>query len=156
MKVRSVVLVSLVSVGLAVMMAATSAQQPSTGQTPGAGRGRGNFGANFTGKIEVGDSSNMRTSRIRFEAGARTNWHLHSTGQLLLVEEGRGRLQELGSKIVDIPAGQPVFTRANVLHWHGAAPDQVALQFSVYSSTLEWKEPVTDDEYLGKTVRTGK
>ena len=33
-------------------------------------------------------------SRIRFEAGARTNWHLHSTGQLLLVEEGRGRLYE--------------------------------------------------------------
>ena len=32
--------------------------------------------------VVVGDSSNMRMSRIRFEAGARTNWHLHSTVRL--------------------------------------------------------------------------
>ena len=30
---------------------------------------------------------------------------------------------------------------ANVLHWHGAAPNQSALQFSGYSGSLEWKEP---------------
>ncbi|HET9272538.1 MAG TPA: hypothetical protein VFO31_30380 [Vicinamibacterales bacterium] len=47
--------------------------------------------------VAVLDSKEMRTSRIRFDAGARTNWHLHSTGQLLLVEEGRGRLYELGA-----------------------------------------------------------
>ena len=147
---RSIVLAGLVSTGLAAMMAGAAAQQPAQGQPPAAGGARGNFGANFTGKIEVGDSTNMRMSRIRFEAGSRTNWHLHSTGQLLLVEEGRGRLQELGSAIVDIPVGQPVLTKPNVLHWHGAAPDQAALQFSVYSGTLEWKEAVTDDQYLGK------
>lgn len=149
---RSVVLVSLVSFGVAVMIAGAAAQQPAQppaqGQAPAAGRG--NFGANFTGKIEVRDSAEMRMSRIHFEAGARTNWHLHSTPQLLLVEQGRGRLQEQGSTIVDIAAGQSVLTRANVLHWHGAAPDQSALQFSVYSGSLEWKEPVTDDQYLGK------
>ena len=104
----------------------------------------------MTGKIEVGDTKNMNMSRIRFEAGARTNWHIHSAGQLLLVEEGKGRLQEMGSAIVDIPAGQPVLTKPNVLHWHGAAPDQAALQFSVYSGTLDWKDPVTDEQYLGK------
>jgi quercetin dioxygenase-like cupin family protein len=105
----------------------------------------------MTGKIEVGDTKNMNMSRIRFEAGARTNWHIHSAAQLLLVEEGRGRLQEQGSGIVDIPAGQPVLTKPNLLHWHGASPDQAALQFSVYSGTLEWKDPVTDDQYLGKS-----
>ena len=146
---RSIVLVSLVSFGVAVMMAGAAAQQPAQGQAPAAGRG--NFGANFTGKIEVRDSAEMRMSRIFFEAGARTNWHLHSTTQLLLVEQGRGRLQEQGSTIVDIAAGQSVLTKANVLHWHGAAPDQSALQFSVYSGSLEWKEAVTDDQYLGKT-----
>ena len=151
---RRAVLVSVVSLGLTVMIAAAAAQQqPPQGQAPAPGGGRGNFGANFTGKIEVGDSSNMRMSRIRFEAGARTNWHLHSTGQVLLVEEGRGRLQELGSGIVDIPVGHPVLTKANVLHWHGAAPDQAALQFSVYSGTLEWKEAVTDDQYHGKAKK---
>ena len=153
---RRGVLVALVSTGVAVMIAAGSGQQQTQGQgqaqAPGGG-GRGNFGANFTGKVVVGDSADMRTSRIRFEAGARTNWHLHSAGQLLLVEDGRGRLYEQGGDIVELRAGQPVYTKPNVLHWHGAAPDSHALQFSVYSGTLEWKEAVTDDEYLGKKKR---
>jgi quercetin dioxygenase-like cupin family protein len=144
---RHVVLGSLVCAGLAVMMAGAAAQQPAP-----AGRGRG-IASFMTGKIEVGETKGTSMSRIRFEAGARTNWHVHSAPQLLLVEEGRGRLQELGSTIVDVPANQPALTKPNLLHWHGAAPDQAALQFSVYSGTLDWKEAVTDDEYLGKTVR---
>jgi len=28
-----------------------------------------------------------------------------------------------------------------------------AVQFSVYSGSLEWKEAVTDEEYLGKKIR---
>ncbi len=150
---RQRVLLALVGTGVAVMIAAGSGQQPTPGQAPAAGGGRGNFGANFTGKITVGDSSDMRSSRIRFEAGARTNWHTHSTGQLLLVEEGHGRLYEQGGDIVELRAGQPVLTRPNVLHWHGAAPDQHALQFSVYSGDLKWAEAVSDDEYLGKKKR---
>jgi quercetin dioxygenase-like cupin family protein len=154
---RRVVLVSLVLVGVAMIAGAAAgqpaaAQQPVAGQPPPAGRGRG-LASLMTGKIEVGETKGMNMSRIRFEAGARTNWHVHSAPQLLLVEEGRGRLQELGSAIVDVPANQPVLTRPNLLHWHGAAPDQAALQFSVYSGTLEWKEAVTDDEYSGKTIR---
>ena len=148
---RSLVLTSLVVVGFWSMMAAAAAQQAAPGQTPPPGGGRGGgIASRMTGKIDVGDTKNMNMSRIRFEAGARTNWHIHSAAQLLLVEEGRGRLQELGSGIVDVPAGQPVLTKPNVLHWHGAAPDQAALQFSVYSGTLEWKDPVTDEQYLGK------
>ena len=146
---RSFVLTVLVSTGFVVMIAAAAAQQPPPGQAPPAGRGRG-LASLMTGKIEVGDTKNMNMSRIRFEAGARTNWHIHSAGQLLLIEEGRGRLQEQGSAPVDIPAGQPVLTKPNVLHWHGASADQAALQFSVYSGTLDWKEAVTDEQYLGK------
>jgi quercetin dioxygenase-like cupin family protein len=147
---RSIVLVGIVLFGLAVMVGAVAAQQQPAAGAAAPAAGRGNFGANFTGKIEVRDSADMRMSRIYFEAGSRTNWHLHSTPQLLLVEDGRGRLQEQGSAIVEIAKGQSVLTKANVLHWHGAAPDQAALQFSVYSGSLEWKEPVTDEQYLGK------
>jgi len=154
---RTTVLAGLVLVGVATMIAGGTAQQGQpagqAGAAAGQGGGRGNFASNFTGKVTVGDSSNMRTSRIRFEAGARTIWHVHSTGQLLLVEEGRGRLQEQGGPIKEIPAGQPVYTTPNVVHWHGAAPDQAALQFSAYSGTLEWKQAVTDEEYLGRKGR---
>jgi quercetin dioxygenase-like cupin family protein len=145
---RPSVLAGLVLAGAAVMIAAPVAQQQAA-----QGGGRGNFASNFTGAIAVVDSKEMRMSRIRFEAGARTNWHLHSTGQLLLVEEGRGRLYEVGGKVVDVKAGEPVYTKPNVLHWHGAAADSPAVQFSVYSGTLEWKDAVTDEEYTGRKLR---
>src|SRR4030095_15573362 len=99
---RGVVLTSLVAAGFATMIVAAAAQQPAPAQpAPAGGRG-GGLASRMTGKIEVGDTKNMNMSRIRFEAGARTNWHLHSAAQLLLVEEGRGRLQELGSAIVEV------------------------------------------------------
>ena len=55
-----------------------------------------------------------------------------------------------GDAVKELPVGQPVLTKANVPHWHGAAPDQYALQFSVYAGKLEWQKPVTDAEYKGK------
>jgi len=145
-------LVGLV-VSLSVSAVTGQGQAPASAPAapaPAAAGGRGNFASNFTGKITVGETKEMRTSRIRFEAGARTVWHIHDTPQLLLVEEGRGRFQELGSAVRELLPGQPVMTKPNVLHWHGAAPDQAAVQFSVFSGNLEWKHPVTDDEYLGK------
>jgi quercetin dioxygenase-like cupin family protein len=145
---------ALVTAGVVTMIAAGGAQQPGQrGQGAPQGAGRGNFLDNFAGKVTVMDAADMRTSRIRFEAGARTRWHLHSAPQLLLVEEGKGRWQEQGSPAQDILAGQPVLTKPNVLHWHGAAPDQAAVQFSVYAGSLEWKDQVSDDDYLGKTKR---
>lgn len=137
----------------AAMAAAAGAAQQD-GQRQGgapAGAGRGNFASNFTGTVAVQQTTGTNMSRIRFEAGARTNWHVHTAGQILLIEEGRGRWQEQGGAIQELPEGQPVYTKANVPHWHGAAPDQAALQFSVYSGNLTWQQPVTDAEYLGRT-----
>jgi quercetin dioxygenase-like cupin family protein len=105
---------------------------------------------NFVGTVEVVDSSEMRSSRIRFPAGARTNWHVHSERQLLLIEKGRGRVQELGGPIRVLAEGESFYTQANVPHWHGADPDHEAMQFSVYAGTLEWQQPVTDEEYRGR------
>lgn len=143
-----------VSLAVALMlMAAVAAAQQEAQQGPGArgaGGGRGNFAANFTGTVAVQPTEGTNMSRIRFEAGARTNWHLHTAPQILLIEEGRGRWQEQGDAVKDLPMGQPVLTKANVPHWHGAAPDQHALQFSVYAGKLEWQKPVTDAEYKGK------
>ena len=152
-RLRPVVHLTLVGAGLCAMIAAGSAQAGGQGRGGGAaprGGGAGGFADNFTGKIAVQDSAEMRMSRIRFEAGARTRWHLHSTGQLLLVEDGKGLLQEEGSAVVPLEAGKPVYTKPNVRHWHGAAPDSHAVQFSVYSGTLEWQEHVTDEQYSGK------
>jgi len=114
------------------------------------GQQQGGFLSNFTGEIAIVDSSEMRSSRIRFEAGARTNWHVHSEPQILLIEQGRGRWQELGGRVQVLEAGEPVLTQASLSHWHGADPEQAAVQFSVYAGSLEWQEPVTDEQYLGE------
>ncbi len=137
-----------------VLLAAVAGAAQQDGQrgqgAAGAGGGRGNFAANFTGTVAVQPTEGTSMSRIRFEAGARTNWHVHTAPQILLIEEGRGRWQEQGDTVKELPMGQPVLTKANVPHWHGAAPDQHALQFSVYAGKLEWQKPVTDAEYTGK------
>jgi quercetin dioxygenase-like cupin family protein len=145
--------VSLAAVLLLIAAVAGAAQQDAQrGQGGGAAAaGRGNFAANFTGTVAIQPTEGTNMSRIRFEAGARTNWHVHTAPQILLIEEGRGRWQEQGDAVKELPMGQPVLTKANVPHWHGAAPEQAALQFSVYAGKLEWQKPVTDAEYTGKS-----
>lgn len=136
---------------VAAAVAGAAQQDAPRGQGAGAaGGGRGNFASNFTGTIAVQPTEGTNMSRIRFEAGARTNWHVHTAPQILLIEEGRGRWQEQGDAVKELPMGQPVLTKANLPHWHGAAPDQAAVQFSVYAGKLEWQKPVTDAEYTGK------
>jgi quercetin dioxygenase-like cupin family protein len=59
-------------------------------------------------------------------------------------------MQEKGSAVRTLREGESFYTQAGLTHWHGASPDQAAVQFSVYSGTLEWQASVTDDEYLGR------
>ena len=94
------------------------------------------------------DASAVRTTRLRFPKGSRSNWHTHSWGQLLMIEEGKGRTQVRGGPVQEMTPGQPWWTPANVEHWHGAAPDEDALQLTIYEGTVNWKEPVTEKEYL--------
>ena len=137
---------------LALAFAATivwiGAAAQQTPQTPPAGRG--NFANNFTGNIAVLDAKDLRTSRIHFDAGSRTNWHVHTEAQVILAEKGRGRYQEKGSAIGEFGEGQPVYLKAGLVHWHGASPSQPVDQMSVYAGDLKWMEKVTDEEYLGK------
>lgn len=105
---------------------------------------------NFVGKAGFVDSKDLRVSRIRFEPGARTYWHVHTSAQILVAEEGRGRYQEQGNAIKDFVVGQPAYLKPNLVHWHGAAPDSPLVQATMYAGELKWMGPVTDDEYSGK------
>src|SRR6187455_2838748 len=59
---------------------------------------------------------------VEFEPGGRTNWHRHSSPQLLLVAEGEGLLQKWGEPVRRISAGEAVCIEPNEKHWHGASP----------------------------------
>lgn len=104
--------------------------------------------SNFMGgNPEIMDLGDVRTLRLRFPAGSRSNWHSHSSGQLLMVEEGTGRTQVRGGPIEEMGPGQPWWTEAGVEHWHGAAPDEDVVQLTIYGGDPTWLEPVTDDVY---------
>jgi len=99
------------------------------------------------GSPRMANSDDVRTLRLVFPAGVRSNWHTHSWGQLLMVEEGRGLTQVRGGPVLEARPGEPWFTAAGVEHWHGAAPDEDALQMTIYEGTVEWLEPVSDEAY---------
>ena len=107
-------------------------------------------------RVVSGESTRMPTAdvdllRIRFEAGARTYWHVHASPQIFLVEDGRGRAQVRGGPIMEVRPGEPLLLAANVPHWHGAAPDEAATCLQVYPGgvTITMMAEVTEAEYLG-------
>ena len=134
----------------AIAVVAAAAQERGAAPPAGAqGAGRGS-NPNATGEAVFQPTEGMNTSRIRFAAGARTNWHTHTAPQLLWIEEGRGLWQEQGDPVKALLKDVPVVARANITHWHGAAPDSHAVQLTVYGGQLTWGAPVTDAEYQGK------
>ena len=128
---RSSVLTALIATGIAITMASAAAQQ-----------------SNFVGGTPSQlDAKAIRTLRLKFPAGSRSNWHSHASGQLLMIEEGKGRTQERNGPLLEMTPGAPWFTRAGIEHWHGAAPDQDVVQLTIYEGDVKWLEPVTDAVY---------
>ena len=110
--------------------------------------------SNFTGTIHrLEDASKPGVAHIHFEAGARTKWHIHEGGQIILVEEGVGRTQVKGGPVVELHAGESTYAKPGVAHWHGAAPDQAATQFNVQRGMTTWLDAVTETEYSAKPKR---
>jgi quercetin dioxygenase-like cupin family protein len=108
--------------------------------------------ANFTGKVTPHATADIRTLRYSFEPGARTNWHSHEGGQVVLIEQGRARVQEAGGEIREL-GPREVFTSApGAKHWHGASPNQLLTQVAVSFGATTWMESVTDAQY-GSGVR---
>jgi quercetin dioxygenase-like cupin family protein len=112
---------------------------------------------NFTGKawhIElVKDDSvyHTVTGNVYFEPGARSNWHLHPSGQILIITAGVGYHQIKGQPRQTIRKGDVIKCPPNVLHWHGASADTGLQQLYIVPNTkkgvVTWKQPVTDQEY---------
>ena len=111
-------------------------------------------GTPFTGSVTRPSSSELTIGRVQFEPGSRTYWHSHPNGQLIMVEKGRGSMQRQGEPVRNLGEGEAVFTGPNVLHWHGAAPDQSMTQVTIgFGGTTQWREEVTEEQYSGKVIR---
>lgn len=90
-------------------------------------------------------------SIVTFEPGARTAWHSHPLGQILLVTTGCGWVQGEGGPVETIGPGDVVWTPPGVRHWHGATPTtamtHVAIVESQGGERAAWMELVPDDQY---------
>ena len=95
---------------------------------------------------------------VTFEPGARTAWHTHPLGQTLIVTAGCGRAQRWGGPIEDIRPGDVVRFEPGEKHWHGAAPTtamtHIAVQESLDGKAVDWKEHVSDQQYLAAPKAT--
>ncbi|MDA2934546.1 cupin domain-containing protein [Acidobacteria bacterium AH-259-D05] len=93
----------------------------------------------------------VRLYRVCFQPGGRTDWHLHTGVQLLLVEEGKGRVQKEGEEILEIGPGDAVYVGPGEKHWHGASSEEPMTHLAVnVGGGTEWMEKVTDQEYSPK------
>ena len=110
--------------------------------------------SNFTGSVNrVEENPQASVVHIHFEPGARTKWHMHQGGQIILLEDGVGRTQLKGGPVKELHAGDTTYAPPGVAHWHGAAPDKAATQFNVARGTTTWLDEVTEREYQAQPAR---
>jgi quercetin dioxygenase-like cupin family protein len=116
--------------------------------------------AYFTGQVKVeplwpnNEQINASGAYVTFEAGARSAWHVHPSGQRLVVVAGEGLTQEWGKPIQKIHPGDVIWCPPGVRHWHGAAPNTKMTHLAVTGMAdgkgVRWLEKVSDEQYSGR------
>ena len=111
----------------------------------------------FTGVVRIDplfdapDPARVVGASVTFEPGARTAWHTHPLGQTLIVTAGCGRVQREGGPVEEIRPGDVIWIPPGEKHWHGAAPTtamtHIAIQEKLGGETVDWMEPVSDEQY---------
>lgn len=112
---------------------------------------------NFTGKawntgLVANDTTyNTVIGNVYFEPGARSNWHIHPAGQILIITDGVGYHQIKGQPRQTIKKGDVIKCPPNVEHWHGASPESGLQQLYIIPNKgkgiVRWMHPVSDEEY---------
>jgi quercetin dioxygenase-like cupin family protein len=107
--------------------------------------------AYHTALVDTDSVYNTLVGNVYFEPGARSNWHSHPAGQILIITDGIGYHQLEGKPIEIIKKGDVIKCPPNVKHWHGASADVGLQQLYIVPNTekgiVEWNEAVTDEQY---------
>jgi quercetin dioxygenase-like cupin family protein len=117
----------------------------------------GGSAANFVGSVRVDplsaphDPSRISVGSVTFEPGARTAWHSHPAGQILIITAGVGWVQQWGGPVEEIRPGDVVWIPPGVKHWHGASATNrmthLAIQEMAGGRNVDWMEPVSGEQY---------
>ncbi len=113
----------------------------------------------FTGPVRIDwlfqatEPSRASGAYVTFEAAARTAWHTHPLGQVLIVTAGSGRVQRWGGPVEEIRPGDVVWIPPGQKHWHGASPStamtHIAITEHLDGKVVDWMEKVNDEQYGG-------
>jgi quercetin dioxygenase-like cupin family protein len=111
----------------------------------------------FTGTVRIdplfGATAPARAAgnAVTSEPGARTAWHTHPLGQVLIVTAGCGLVQREGGPVEEIHPGDVVWFEPGEKHWHGGSPTtamtHIAIQEALDGKAVDWMEKVSDEEY---------
>lgn len=106
------------------------------------------------GLVPNDSTYNTVVGNVYFEPGARSNWHIHPSGQILVITDGVGYHQIKGQSQQKIRKGDVVKCPSNVAHWHSASQDTGLQQMYILPKTekgiVRWLQPVTYEEYNKK------
>jgi quercetin dioxygenase-like cupin family protein len=104
--------------------------------------------------FQANDPARAFGANITFEPGARTAWHTHPLGQILIVTAGCGLAQCWGGPIEEIRPGDVIWFPPGEKHWHGAtattAMTHIGIQEQLDGKAVNWLEKVSDEEYQGQ------
>src|SRR5258707_10558639 len=82
------------------------------------------------GEVLAPPDAGATLNRITFSPGARTFWHRHEGGQMLIGEAGAGLVVSRSGEVAVIGAGVAGQARPDEEHWHGAFPDSFMTPFA--------------------------
>jgi quercetin dioxygenase-like cupin family protein len=111
---------------------------------------------NFTGTAYLhslinADSLNANAvGSVTFEPGARSRWHIHPAGQILIAIDGEGYYQEKGKTKQILRRGETIKCPPNIPHWHGASAHTAFVQIAITGrekGETVLLEEVSDQEY---------
>jgi quercetin dioxygenase-like cupin family protein len=160
---KSIASVFILWITTAIVSCNSSVERPNpSAAVPNSGslifpKGRKITNSNFTGTaylqplIESDSVNSNNVGGVTFEPGARSKWHSHPAGQILLAIDGVGYYQEKGHTKKILRKGDVIKCPPNKPHWHGVSIDTAFVQVAITGrekGETVWLDAVSDDEYL--------
>lgn len=105
----------------------------------------------FTGTVwadpVLAEAPGLTANTVCFTPGARTYWHSHGEGQILVVTHGRGFVQNRDGDGSAVGPGDIVYAPAGEEHWHGALGDSLLIHLAISLGPATWLSEVEEDLY---------
>jgi quercetin dioxygenase-like cupin family protein len=116
----------------------------------------GKPGSQFTGDVfpymTMPSTDGVTINTVNFTPCARTYWHSHQNGQILIMLGGRGLIQAADGPVQVMRAGDTIWAPPGERHWHGASSDSFAIHTAISLGVTTWAEAVTDDQYRSTPI----